>query len=541
MKKIFCKRNLILGGVLLGVLIMLVLCLVFGTTENNSVNRKLDVLFYCLVAIFTSIVMFNCITKILDKKIKILFEILFGLFIFWLVIKMFNKVAVFDDNSNIIWYLLYVPLLFVPNLWFLINNQIYLKNKKLKSIFTIISLSISTILLILVLTNDFHNWVFILPSDFIASFTSQYKYNIGYLIIYSFIFIEILTTIVLFYVFSGKKTTIKQKILPSIIIVLIIIYSIVYVLTKISLPFFYDMSVVYVTLGTLLAYFSFKSGLIKNSGNYLEFFETCASPLAITNNQGEVVYQNEKYMQVQNNKNYVLESQSITNGTLLTYEDVGKLKSLQKELTHEINSLKHSNKLLEHKKDILQKEKQIEQHTKLLSKIEKQIESKKLRLEKLLSTLPNEITAENKVETKEILNEIKLIVGYLKRKTSLILHSEQKDIIPRNEVVLLFKESFNDLKNFGINAGIGIREEELPSDIILKFYDIYNELISSLIASKFDVWITINKKDLWEFKLTFEDKNIDKKTLKLPKEYNIEYIYEMVDTTAIYCFKAGER
>ena len=232
MKKIFCKRNLILGGVLLGVLIMLVLCLVFGTTENNSVNRKLDVLFYCLVAIFTSIVMFNCITKILDKKIKILFEILFGLFIFWLVIKMFNKVAVFDDNSNIIWYLLYVPLLFVPNLWFLINNQIYLKNKKLKSIFTIISLSISTILLILVLTNDFHNWVFILPSDFIASFTSQYKYNIGYLIIYSFIFIEILTTIVLFYVFSGKKTTIKQKILPSIIIVLIIIYSIVYVLTK---------------------------------------------------------------------------------------------------------------------------------------------------------------------------------------------------------------------------------------------------------------------------------------------------------------------
>ena len=162
-------------------------------------------------------------------------------------------------------------------------------------------------------------------------------------------------------------------------------------------------------------------------------------------------------------------------------------------------------------------------------------------MEKLLSTLPNEITAENKVETKEILNEIKLIVGYLKRKTSLILHSEQKDIIPRNEVVLLFKESFNDLKNFGINAGIGIREEELPSDIILKFYDIYNELISSLIASKFDVWITINKKDLWEFKLTFEDKNIDKKTLKLPKEYNIEYIYEMVDTTAIYCFKAGER
>ena len=541
MKKIFCKRNLILGGVLLGVLIMLVLCLVFGTTENNSVNRKLDVLFYCLVAIFTSIVMFNCITKILDKKIKILFEILFGLFIFWLVIKMFNKVAVFDDNSNIIWYLLYVPLLFVPNLWFLINNQIYLKNKKLKSIFTIISLSISTILLILVLTNDFHNWVFILPSDFIASFTSQYKYNIGYLIIYSFIFIEILTTIVLFYVFSGKKTTIKQKILPSIIIVLIIIYSIVYVLTKISLPFFYDMSVVYVTLGTLLAYFSFKSGLIKNSGNYLEFFETCASPLAITNNQGEVVYQNEKYMQVQNNKNYVLESQSITNGTLLTYEDVGKLKSLQKELTHEINSLKHSNKLLEHKKDILQKEKQIEQHTKLLSKIEKQIESKKLRLEKLLSTLPNEITAENKVETKEILNEIKLIVGYLKRKASLILHSEQKDIIPRNEVVLLFKESFNDLKNFGINAGIGIREEELPSDIILKFYDIYNELMCGLIASKFDVWITINKKDLWEFKLTFEDKNIDKKTLKLPKEYNIEYIYEMVDTTAIYCFKAGER
>lgn len=70
----------------------------------------------------------------------------------------------------------------------------------------------------------------------------------------------------------------------------------------------------------------------------------------------------------------------------------------------------------------------------LLDKVEKQIKNKKNVLEKLLNNLPETIIDENKNQTKETLNEIKIIVGYLKRKTSLILLAEQKQEITKDEL-----------------------------------------------------------------------------------------------------------
>ena len=69
---------------------------------------------------------------------------------------------------------------------------------------------------------------------------------------------------------------------------------------------------------------------------------------------------------------------------------------------------------MENKKEILQKEKQIKQHALLLDKVEKQIKNKKNVFEELLNNLPETITTENKKQTKETLDEIKCIVGYLK-------------------------------------------------------------------------------------------------------------------------------
>ena len=537
MNKIFCKRNLIVCGVMLGVLLCLIFALVFGKTIPTESNRKANVFIYCLVAVVLSVVMFNSIIKTIDKKTKICFIIIFCLFAFWLGIKIFDKVSAFNDNNDYTWYLLYIPLLFIPSMWFITNNQIYIRNIKYKKIIAIISLSISFLLFILVLTNDFHEFVFIFPEGSTGSHASNYKYNIGYFIIYAFIFLEILTTIVLFYTFSVKKTTIKQKILPSIVILLVLVYSILYVATNIPIPYLSDMTLVYTILGTLLVYVSLKCGLIKNSGAYFEFFETCNVPLAIVSENQDIEYQNTQYQTQKTNTNMLLQKQKLSSGMLLVLEDVGKLKTLQKELKTEIEKLEYTNKILENKKEILQKEKQIKQHTLLLEKVEKQIKDKKNVLKQLLKQLPNEINKENKEQTKQTLNEIKIIVGYLKRKTSLILFAEQKNEISKDELKLLFNESFNDLKWLNINAGIGLEVKPIPIDIANKFYDIYNELLTKIKKENLDLWLTIKKRDVWEFEITFDGIRLEKPELKLPKEYKIEYNFSQEDDSSVVCFK----
>lgn len=586
MKKLFCKQNLIVGGALLGVLLCIVFALVFGKTPAVEPGKKANVLIYCLAAVLLSVVMFNGITKTIDKKTKIYFIILFCLFAFWLGIKIFDKVSAFNDDNDYTWYFLYIPLLFIPSMWFITNNQIYINNKTYKKTMAIISLLISLLLFLLVLTNDYHQLVFIFPDGVSGTHVGDYKYNIGYFIIYAFIFIEILTTIVLFYTFSVKKTTIKQKILPSIVILLVLIYSVVYVVADIPVPYLSDMTLVYTILGTLLVYVSLKCGLIKNSGAYFEFFETCNVPLAIVNdnlgqanqpsiksqfkhqnqaqnqtqsqnqaqsqsqakNQNQVVselksaieYQNLMYAEQKNNPNMILKKQKLSTGTLLVLEDVGKLKTLQASLKQEIEKLEYSNKILENNKQILQKEKQIEQHTLLLSKIEQQIKTKRAVLEQLLGELPTEITKQNKNQTKATLNQIKLVVGYLKRKTSLILLAEQKKEISKDELKLMFNESFNDLKWLNINAGIGLSEKPIPVDVANKFYDIYNELITKIGSENLDIWLTIKKRKVWQFEITFDGVKIEKPALNLPKEYGVECSVQYEDDSTLVCFKGAD-
>ena len=527
---------MIVGGVVLGVALCIIFALVFGKTEPTESNKKANVFIYCLVAIVLSVVMFGAIIKTIDKKTKICFVILFCLFAFWLGIKIFDKVAAFNDNNDYTWYLLYIPLLFIPAMWFVTNNQIYIKNKTYKRVVAIISLAISLLLLLLVLTNDFHQFVFIFPEGSTGSHPSDYRYNFGYFIIYAFIFVEILTTIVLFYVFSVKKTTIKQKILPSIVILLVVVYSVVYVVTDISVPYLSDMTLVYTILGTMLVYISLKCGLVKNSGAYFEFFETCNVPLAIENEKQDIEYQNMQYRKQKTNSYMLLEKQKLNSGTLLVLNDVEKLKSLQKELKTENEKLEYINKILENKKELLQKEKQIEQHALLLDKVEQQIKDKRFVLEQQLNDLPKAITKDNKKQTKQTLNEIKMVVGYLKRKTSLILLAEQKKEITKEELKLLFDESFNDLKWLGINAGIGLDQEPVPIGVASKFYDVYNQLMTKIKKGGLDVWLTIKKRKTWEFEITFDGVSLEKCELNLPKEYNLKQSHALEDGSTIICF-----
>lgn len=537
MSKLLCKRILIVASVVLCVVVLAVLAFKLGVTEASENEKKANSLIYCAVAVLLTVVMFNSIIKITDRKIKIYFIILFCLFSFWLAIKFFDKVALFNDDNDYTWYLLYVPLLFIPSMWFIVNNQIYIKNKKYKKFIAIISLLISLLLFLLVFTNDFHQFVFVFPNGVEGSHSSDYKYNVGYFIIYAFIFIEILTTIILFYSFSVKKIKIRQKIFPSIVILIILIYSIFYVVTGISIPYLSDMTLVYTILGTVLVYVSLKCGLIKNSGAYFEFFETCNVPLAIVNEKMDVQYQNKRYKEQKTNKNMILKKQKLNLGTLLVLEDVENLKNLQATLKNEVAKLEYSNKILEKNKEVLQKEKQLEQRSQLHNKVEQQIKSKKIILERLLNELPIEINEENKNQTKETLNAIKIIVGYLKRKTSLILVAEQKNEMSTSELKLLFTESFNDLKWFGVNAGIGLEESLIPVDTANKFYDIYNELLTKIRKNNIDVWITLKKRKVWEFEMTFDGIKIDKPKLNLPKEYKIDYSFLFNEDCTIICFK----
>ena len=111
--------------------------------------------------------------KLFDEKLKkYILSIAYLLLFFALVfsVKMYKDI-------NILWYLYYIPLLYMPTLYYFSSR--YISNKENKKV-NIVVFSIATILLLFVLTNNYHGLVF--KFNF-SDGSKKYNHNIIYFII----------------------------------------------------------------------------------------------------------------------------------------------------------------------------------------------------------------------------------------------------------------------------------------------------------------------------------------------------------------------
>ena len=61
--------------------------------------------------------------------------------------------------------------------------------------------------------------------------------------------------------------------------------------------------------------------------------------------------------------------------------------------------------------------------------------------------------------------------------------------------------------------------------------------ILNIKKENLDMWLTIKKRDAWEFEITFDAIRLEKPELKLPNEYKMECIFTLEDDSTIVCFK----
>ena len=121
--------------------------------------------------------------KLYDKKTRSYILVIGLLIIFWMVIRIFKGVAFDALTERLCWYLYYLPLIFIPTLYYICSssllNDLSIQRKKIIYI-------ISFILLFLVLTNDFHEFVFKFDKGIILY--DEYTHYIGYYLISIWIF-----------------------------------------------------------------------------------------------------------------------------------------------------------------------------------------------------------------------------------------------------------------------------------------------------------------------------------------------------------------
>ena len=501
-------------------------------------NKFITLLFAILFTMWT----IRLYYKLYDKKTRRYILFIGILIVFWMLIRIIRGVTIDINIKRICWYLYYLPLIFIPTLFYVCSNSLLSKMNKTRKIFIYL---ISSILLILVLTNDFHELVFKFNNG--IYFHNDYNHYIGYYLIFIWIF----------YLFGGgmiklaiNRLKIKKDLkvfLPLVVLLLGLIYTYLYIL---DVPYIREtnMSIVNSVLICLGIELAFYLDLIPNNKKYIQKFfnsnldmsiisldgntkyTTCAFKVVpsfilddIKNNKVKQTYQKKHivYDIKKNKDSYVIIKKDLTNILKLKEEMVKQ----QKELLKQQESMKLEEKT---KRELYE----IKIRKDTINRVEKKLEEKRLEAKKIL--MKDDIKRED-------LEKVKRIIIYSKKKSMLIISEMNNEIYNEESIKILLNELIVGMSSLNIEGLVVVKNKmNIKGRIMSYLYDIVYELIENSKNNAVMIYVFSNN-NMVNLKAVIGTNKKIKDKLKLDSNIKVkEKVYD-TDTELIFTIKDSDK
>lgn len=211
--------------------------------------------------------------RIVQKQVCRFMTVTAVLLIIWMVVRS-AKYFIFwqPDAVRYLWYLFYLPMLFVPMLALLIAMSLgkpdEYKFPKGMSVLWIIS----GVLLLLVLTNDLHQFVFTFPKDAAVWTDKNNGYSIGYFMIAGWQVLCAFAALVIMF-FKCRVQKGRLHFLPIVPMLLAIVYSALYYAgADWLLHLFGDIAAFQSVMYILTFEFCIACGYIHSNSRYVDLF-----------------------------------------------------------------------------------------------------------------------------------------------------------------------------------------------------------------------------------------------------------------------------
>ncbi len=469
--------------------------------------------------------------RIFDKTLKKYVLSIGVLLVFWMIIRIIKPYTT-GTITELIWYLYYIPLLFIPTFYYNCSSYLINSKNKKRRIATII---ISTILFFLVITNSLHNIVFKIKSNI-----NDYNHNIGYFIIV--IWILCLTVVAIINLIKSSKNKGRKNIIAISLIILIgIIYTVLYVKNVLVIRKT-NMSVIIGTLFCIGLEMMLDFKLIPNNFRYKKIFKNSSLPLEIISQDGKTRITTNHYIELEEkirndiennvvrstyeNNNIIENIKAINGGYSIEEKDYRKIKEYEE-------SLKIINQELTKQEKILQKQRKIVAEiyeTRLKAEIIELLDEKIEQKRKLI----NRLIKEMKITDIDKMQKIKLLLNYCKRMSSLVISSYNKEQYNNKRLEIIINELLIEAEILGINGVLKTNTFEISSTETANIYEIVFETITKLKGTDFMVYIQVKNSYIEvKYLLDSEQKKLKKEIEKLELKgvEQIEQIIEENETT----------
>ncbi len=437
----------------------------------------------------------------------------------WLLLKVVNYSIDSIDINRYLWYLYYIPMLFIPTVALFISMSLgkaedYRLPQQAKLLYVP-----PGILLLLVLSNDLHQLVFLFPSGIMTQL--DYRHEAGYYIILGWITLCALASLAMMLTKCRILRSKKILVLPFVPLALSLAYTAAYISgNRVVLLLAGDMTVTH----CLLIFAAFEGciqcGLIQSNMGYNELFEASMLPVQITNADFSLRHISAAMREpipqdtlrqmgadiVELDADTLLKRHSLRGGWVFWEEDVSELNRLHEalELTHD--ELHDMGNVLTAENAQREKQLRLSEENRLYDMMEVQTSRQIAMLRDRLAAIR---MTEDEDTAERLLGQAIVIGTYIKRSDNLIFVGAQRGVISMQELRLCFNESIESLTLYGVECRALIDGKILLTmEQATQIYDLFEAVVEAGLESLESLLISVEIRDWIEVNICVSCKEV---------------------------------
>lgn len=397
--------------------------------------------------------------RIVQKNIRICLVISAALMLLWMALRAikYNSPADINTYGRYLWYSYYIAMVFLPlMMFFAMLNIGKPENTNNRKYFLIIP---AAVLVLLVMTNDFHQLAFVFEPDF-HNWNKQYSYGPVYYVIAVWIFILVLSSIVLSINRCRISATRKKLWIPIVIILVAIIYTLWNNLNHgYSGLRIYNVPEVFCFASIALWESLIQIGLVPSNTGYGDFFNASNLNTLIFDNDGNVKYRSKnatnvsKDVVLQNGKsvvideNIILKKHNIKGGKVVWTEDISAINRINRELSEVKEQISEYNVILKSEAELKKRRAAVTEQNKLYDSITEFIRPQLCDLENILKNIEN-----NRGDISVSYAGACVVNVYIKRISNLLIMAKSRKMLNAFELENSIRELAEYISVYGISC-----------------------------------------------------------------------------------------
>lgn len=429
-----------------------------------------------------------------------------ALMLVWLVLRTLKYEVVTDLTvARYIWYLYYLPLLFIPLLGVYIALSLG-KSDEFRLTGRIGALAIiPSTLFLLVITNDLHQQMFAFSSGVPGEpDNSSYTHGPVYFCCLGWMVICLFFSLILLLKKSRVPCVKKKKIIPFVIGCATVIYGILYLS---GLPavrrWFGDMNVMFCLLYAAIYESCIRCRMIQSNTGYVELFEATTLAACIADRNGNIVLRSraadedmvcpQDGLQIIRSNGIRISSAPISGGYAVWQDNVEPLTELRAKLSENKTKIKNNKEKLLEAYLIQKKLNELTEKTRIYDELETKYGKQIVRIGQLLK----QCEGAEPVEIQNLLKRILLLGTYIKRGANLYFLSLEYEFLPQQELRLTVDEAVGAMTVCGTECSVVYHTTKpMLSSEVVRLLDLLKLVAETTIPGLYSLFISVSDSEM---------------------------------------------